>query len=103
MKVFLDDIRDPPDDSWILLRTGESTMAFLCTQEGNIDTLSLDHDLGEGKKTGYEVLKWIEAQVFLHGYKPPKEIIVHSANPVGIKNMKAAIKSIYKMSRDLKT
>ena len=104
LKIFLDDIRDAPDEIWITVRTAESLIALLCTQEGHIDILSLDHDLGEGKKTGYEVLKWMEAQVFLHGYNPPKEILVHSANPVGIINMNQAIKSINKMcSRHLKS
>ena len=98
MKVFVDDVRDPPDDTWVLLRTGESAIAFLSTQEGEIDILSLDHDLGEGKKTGYDVLKWIEAQVFLHNYMPPKEILIHTDNPAGRKNMELAIGSIYNIS-----
>ena len=98
MKIYLDDIRTAPNEEWITVRTAASLIALLCTQEGHIEALSLDHDLGEGEKTGYDVLKWIEAQVFLHGYKPPKEILIHTSNPAGRKNMEAAIKSIYKIS-----
>ena len=103
MKIYLDDIRDAPNEEWITVRTVSSLIALLCTQEGHIEVLSLDHDLGEGEKTGYDVLKWIEAQVFLHGYEPPKNILIHTSNPAGRKNMEAAIKSIYKISRDLKS
>ena len=102
MKIYLDDVREAPE-GWILIRSGESLMAILRAQEGKIDALSLDHDLGEGKKSGYEVLKWMEAQVFLYGYRPPKEILIHSDNPVGRKNMKAAIESIYKYAKKLQT
>ena len=105
MKLFLDDVREAPE-GWTLINTGESLISILQSQGGEeIEALSLDHDLGEGKITGYEVLKWLEAQVFLYGYKPPKKILIHSANPVGRKNMEAAIKSIRKyaeISRDLK-
>ena len=102
MKIYLDDVREAPE-GWILIRTGESLIAILRAQEGKIEALSLDHDLGEGKMSGYEVLKWMEAQVFLYGYKPPKTILIHSDNPVGRKNMKAAIKSIYKYAKNLQT
>jgi len=104
MKIFLDDMREAPE-GWIRINTGESLIAILQSHKEEVEALSLDHDLGEGKKTGYDVLKWLEAQVFLYGFKPPKKIIIHSDNPVGRKNMEAAIESIYKYaenSRDLK-
>ena len=49
--------------------------------------------LGENKNTGYDVVKWIEKQVYTNNYSPP-EMIVHSANPVGCKNMLACIQNI---------
>jgi len=101
MKIYLDDIRDPPDNTWMLFRKAKELMLFIEKYKGEIETLSLDHDLGEGKLTGYGVLKWIEKKVFLEGYTPPKEILVHSDNPAGRKNMEAAIKSIYKTSPEI--
>jgi hypothetical protein len=48
-------------------------------KENKVEEISLDHDLGDDQKgTGYDVLLWIEEQVFLKGYVPPK-ISVRSA------------------------
>jgi len=59
-----------------------------------IDVLFLDHDLGgtgqpepSGPGTGYEVAKWLEENPEFQ----PNQIIIHSLNPVGQKNMKAAL------------
>lgn len=60
----------------------------------DIDVLFLDHDLsgtGEpepsGPKTGYEVAEWLAKNPkFI-----PNQVIVHSLNPVGRKNIKAAL------------
>ena len=57
------------------------------------DAIFLDHDLGgqayvpSGPGTGYEVAKWLES----HPDKKPKQIFLHSLNPVGRDNMKAAL------------
>jgi hypothetical protein len=92
MKIFLDDIRNAPDDSWTVVRTAQEALKLL--KEGNVEVISLDHDLGSGKLTGYDVVKWIEKEVFLKKeYKSPA-IQIHSANPVGRQNISAAIKRI---------
>jgi hypothetical protein len=43
--------------------------------------------------TGYDVLAWIEEQVVLHGYRPPR-LSVHSANSAARERMERALKSI---------
>lgn len=92
MKLFLDDIRNPPDgEDWIVVRNYEDCIAILNT--GRVTDLSLDHDLGETKYSGYDVATYIEFKVWTEGFYPPK-ITVHSANPVGRRNIEAAIKSI---------
>jgi hypothetical protein len=57
MKVFLDDIRDPPDDSWTVVRSYNQMINVLNADFvfSNITEISLDHDLGENK-SGYDVL-----------------------------------------------
>jgi len=90
MNVFLDDVRQPPD-GWIWIKTADEAIVLLSMNV--VETISLDHDLGEGKKTGYDVVKWIERKVFLDNYIPPK-IYVHSANPVGRKNILMTINKI---------
>ena len=44
MKLWFDDIRRPPDDTWLWARTIEE--AKLLVQTNEIDEASLDHDLG---------------------------------------------------------
>jgi hypothetical protein len=96
VRVWLDDRRRPPDDSWIWVTTPEETVSLL--QHGTVEELSLDHDLGlvdEGgrEKTGYDVLTWIEEQVAVAGFRSPR-LTVHSANPPAHERMQRAIDSI---------
>ena len=60
----------------------------------NVEIISLDHDLGNDERgTGYDVILWIEEQVHLNSYQPPK-IVVHSANSSARAKMENAINSI---------
>lgn len=96
-KLFLDDIRNPPDDSWEVVRTAKEAITVLSVTI--YDELSLDHDLGDDVNgTGYDVVKWMEEMVASEPfYQPPASIVIHSANPVGRKNMQAGIDSIMRM------
>lgn len=87
IKIFLDDLRDPPDDSWTVCRTAEE--AILKLSEENVEEISLDHDLG-AELTGYDVAKYIEQQVVMNRMPCPRWS-VHSANPVGRQNIAAAM------------
>lgn len=94
--VFVDDVREPPDELWVIARN--YTSALLLLRTGLVKVISLDHDLGLNKYgaetlTGYDIAKWIEGEVY-HGNLIAPEIQVHSANPVGRKNIEAAIVSI---------
>lgn len=82
MKIFLDDIRTIPG-GYTGARGYEECIRLLLQNKGNVDTISLDHDLGE-LRTGYSVCQWIVENEYYDGVKT---IILHSANPVGIKNM----------------
>jgi len=90
MKLFLDDLRDPPDSSWRVVRTAEEAIKLL--QEERITVISLDHDLGTDL-TGHDVILWLEEQVYLNNFVPPR-IKIHSANPVGREKMLRGIASI---------
>lgn len=98
-KVFLDDLRETPDD-WVRAYWPEEVIELLKT--GSVAELSLDHDLGDDEHgTGYHVLVWLEEQVICHGFKPPK-INVHSANSSARLKMDAAINSIEKHAFSLR-
>ena len=99
MKLFLDDVRKPPDDTWILCRTAAKFCRLAHhTIEG--DVLSLDHDLGLDQPTGYEVMTSLEKDVALNGLwsiEGMPEIKFHSANPVGVADMERALGSIHRL------
>ena len=68
-------------------------------QTGQVTELSLDHDLGDDERgTGYDVVLWIEEEVALRGFTPPK-IFVHSANSSARQKMLAGIQAIEAMVR----
>jgi len=98
MKVWLDDVRPVPDNSWIRTETAQQTIELLRTEQ--VEIVSLDHDLGLLEETGYDVIKWIERMVrSTTDYEPP-EIRVHTDNPPARERMNAAIISILKFIRD---
>jgi hypothetical protein len=90
VNLWIDDERNPPD-GWVWAKTALAAIKALRTCQ--FDTISFDHDLGDGG-TGYEVLLYLEAEVFRDpNYKCPK-MVIHSANPVGRHRMWQAIESI---------
>lgn len=98
MKIFLDDVRTPPE-GYVLCTTTEEVIAHLMFTQEPIEEISLDHDLGEGRHTGYELVCWIEARVARRDYPFGGErslpvLWIHSANPVGRANMVRGIDSI---------
>lgn len=80
MNVFLDDEREPPN-GFILVRNIYECIEFL--RSGEVEILSLDHDLGDGKKTGYDLVKYMVE----HNIYPSKAVYIHTMNPVGRENM----------------
>ena len=91
MKVYLDDVREAPD-GWFRTLTAAATIRIL--EGGRVTHLSLDHDLGpEENGTGYDVLLWLEDQVYTQGFTPPK-IWIHSANCGAWNKMEQAVENI---------
>lgn len=88
MKLFIDDLRHPYDRSWVVTRSAEAT-THLIEQWGTPSHISFDHDLGENVKTGHDIAHWI-IEASMDGkldFSRIKEIYVHSANPVGTRNI----------------
>jgi hypothetical protein len=93
MKLYLDDVRDPPD-GWQVVRTYDEAIRLLSTQK--YEEISLDHDLGcfdaNGKEyTGYDLLKWLIERKLNGEYVPPK-IRIHTMNSVGMAKMIFSVK-----------
>lgn len=96
-KLFVDDLRMPPDDSWDIARTFHDAIHFLDTRTYSV--VSLDHDIasfyGTKEMTGRDILNWlIERKLVLMLWTPP-EVRVHSANIVGCATMEADIKRYF--------
>lgn len=88
MKIYLDDERKTPS-GWTRVYWPDEVIEFL--KKGNVDVISLDHDLGDDSRgTGYDVLLWIEEKVSNTKYIPP-EIIIHTANISARRKMEAAV------------
>jgi len=92
IKLWVDDVREAPD-GWMGIMN--PIVALQILKLGNVVELSLDHDLGEDRQTGYDIICWLESQLFM-GYPcfVPRDIRCHSANPVGRAKIEAAIASI---------
>lgn len=90
MKLWLDDIRQVPD-GWVWAKTADEALEILA--RGKVTHISFDHDLGDDDEgTGMTVAKWVEECAYF-GTLPRLIWTIHSANPVGRKNIEAAMRS----------
>jgi hypothetical protein len=76
MKLWLDDTRKPPDDSWYWCFDVEDAKDLLFNE--SVTEQSLDHDLGPGNSDALTLVVWEHD----HG-KVPLLTIVHSWNKAG--------------------
>ncbi len=95
MKVYLDDERETPI-GWTRVYWPDEAISLL--ESGQVDLISLDHDLGDDERgTGYDVVLWIEEAVATRGFAPPA-IKVHSANTSARRKMELGIENIKRIS-----
>ena len=108
LRLYLDDIRTPVDDDWIVVRNYDEFVAQIKLNGlGNFEVISLDHDLGEGamveyytnvknnymldynninERTGMDCCRYIVSES-MNEKIPLPQIYIHSANPIGSANM----------------
>jgi hypothetical protein len=92
MRLYLDDLRPTPPDFDLRAYTAEQAIEMI--RAGKVSFISFDHDLGEPENgTGYDVAVWIENEAWHDLYFPMPEWAIHSANPVGARNIHAAMLS----------
>jgi hypothetical protein len=93
--LYIDDERTPKTDKpWVIVRTSQEAIQYIETN-GCPEYISFDHDLG-GDDTAMNVVKWlVEQDIAEHGAFIPKdfEYNVHSANPIGAKNIDGFLKN----------
>lgn len=120
VSIYLDDIRTPNDERWIICRNyNEFVNKVNEIGLDNIETISLDHDLGETaireyfknvtnnyvldykniyEKTGYDCAKWLVKKSIDSEVNLP-DILTHSANPIGSANIMGYINNYLKNKR----
>lgn len=110
-KLFLDDIREPWDDSWDVVRSAKEFKQYI-KENGIPNVISYDHDLALehyskemysqdasdynkmydsfNLETGLDCAKWLCQLCVEKGVSIPKSF-VHSMNPVGASNISSII------------
>lgn len=92
LNLWVDDLRPMPQGYDLHAKTASEAIEYL--ERGDIGLVSLDHDLGpEEAGTGYDVAKWMEEEAYF-GRLAPLCIAVHSANPVGVRNIDACVAQV---------
>ena len=100
MRVWLDDKRPMPKGFSKHVKTAWEAIEILQTKR--VTFISLDHDLGDRLKVGEgnDVAKWIEDNAH-SGSLLRLGWAIHSQNPVGEKNMIAALRNADKFWDEL--
>lgn len=89
VRMWLDDERPMPEGFDLHVRTAREAIEAI--RSGRVVEASLDHDLGsEENGTGYDVAKFVEEAAF-QGALAPMRVSVHSANPIGARNIQMCI------------
>lgn len=107
MKLWHDDMRPPPDDTWVWARTNDEAKTHLRSEA--VEVASLDHDLGmeevdlrdmdieqqidvaiaqqeRHSETGLDLVDWMVKEDLV-----PSIVRIHSWNPPGAQAMAARI------------
>jgi hypothetical protein len=102
MKLYIDDIRTPPDESWNICRSALSAVRALDMFWEQVTDIALDHDISHQVAVGkmsrpypceetFEIVaRHIAALRCLHPAWEPRTSI-HTSNPAGASNMKAIL------------
>lgn len=91
MKIWLDDVRTPPDQTWIWCRNSEDFLA-ITKYPPCIEHVAFDHDLGEDSLNGSELAGMLAERCIEFDYCP--SFSCHSDNPDGKKNILSKMESL---------
>lgn len=99
MKLWHDDIRRPPDNSWVWARTNLDVIRIMLANADPCEEISLDHDMGlseadpdvpdadmqEGWDVENDGAKLVQALIALN--LVPEKVTIHSWNYDGARRM----------------
>lgn len=120
IKLYLDDIRTPNSDEWVVVRNYDELVSHIRLNGlDKYEVISLDHDLGDTaqkeyfnnvspnyqldynnilEKTGLDCAKWLVAES-MNSKIPLPQIYTHSANPIGSANIMGYVNNYLKNCR----
>jgi len=116
MKLFIDDIRNAPDDSWVVARTVTSAIRAISQFGNEIETISLDHDISHQVAIGKlsrpypcdecfcavaYFIKEFYGRALLEGLLSQPKIVIHTSNPAGGKEMAVILGGDFKIEYKL--
>ncbi len=91
MKLWVDDIRNAPDDSWVVARTIRAALNAI--DQFEFDLVSLDHDISHQVSVGSlsrpypceETFACVASYLGVVSREREKkpEVLIHTSNPVG--------------------
>lgn len=105
MKLWIDDIRTPPDDSWNICRTVGSAITALYHFFWEVEMINLDHDISHQVVVGKmsrpypcdETFKAVAMYIAtLKRYNPNWEpsVRIHTSNHSGAHDMKSILEAV---------
>lgn len=101
--MFLDDERMPVNniDTCDIVRSYDEAITYV-RLHGIPNFISFDHDINSEPNTGYTFAKWlIEMDLdHIHTFPDDFDFFVHSANPVGKKNIECLLWNYLRISRE---
>lgn len=89
-RIWLDDVRPMPEGFNIHCKSSKECLDFLFSINYQADLISFDHDLGEND-TSIPVAEVLETYAY-HGNINPIKWQIHSANPVGRRNLEVILR-----------
>ena len=98
--LVIDDLRIiknlPAEDTWYARNSSDALTMIL---KETWEQTWFDHDLGEDDDS-MKVVQWIEERYHFEGWLPTLgNVFVHTANPVGAKNLTLALSKMYPVRR----
>jgi hypothetical protein len=98
MKILIDDYRNRLPDGSKPDAIFRSPFVFniLCGWERiHHDEIYLDHDMGDGERTGYDLITEFERGRHEYGWPLPDKIVCVSDNPMGRYRIQQVIDKLY--------
>jgi len=94
-KLFIDDLRDPVTDDWVVARSSEQAIEVVRNRGLPVE-IAFDHDLG-GDDTTMKFINWLPDYFASRvDWSFPKDFkyTIHSQNPVGAANIRCAMENL---------